>query len=62
MEVATTKIADELYSTPHELVHWDEGRLLGSMKPADQMVANIGESGKGLKIIPDAFVEVCLLL
>ncbi len=29
MEVATFKMADELYLTPHERVHWHEGRLLG---------------------------------
>jgi hypothetical protein len=34
-EVATIKIANELYSMPHELMHWHEGGLLGSTKPAD---------------------------
>jgi hypothetical protein len=52
--VATVEIAD------HELMHWHEGGLLGSAKPADQLVANIGKSGNFLKVIPDAFVEVCL--
>jgi hypothetical protein len=60
MEIATIEIADELYSMLHELVHWHESGLLGSTKPADQMVANIGEPGDCLKVIPDAFVEVCL--
>jgi hypothetical protein len=57
MEVATLKIADELYSMPHELVHWHGGGLLGSTKPADQLVTNIGECGNGLKVIPDAFAK-----
>ncbi len=39
MEVATLEIADELYSTPYELVHWHESRLLGSTEPANQLVA-----------------------
>ncbi len=58
--VATLEIAEELYSTPHELVHWHESGLLGSTKPADQLVANIGEPGNSLKEISDAFVQVCL--
>ncbi len=49
-EVATLEIAEELYSAPHELVHWY----------ADQLVAYIGESSDGLKVVPDTFVEVCL--
>jgi hypothetical protein len=60
MEVATVKIAEELYSMPHELVHWHKGRLLGSTKPADQLVANIWEPGDCLKVIPDAFIQVRL--
>ncbi len=45
---------------PHDFMHWHEGRLLGSTKPADQLVANIGEPGNSLKVILDAFVKVCL--
>jgi hypothetical protein len=60
MEVATVKIADELYLMPHELVHWHEGGLLGSTKTGDQLVAHIEEPSDCLKVIPDAFVEVCL--
>jgi hypothetical protein len=60
MWVATVKIVDELYLTPLELVHWHESGLLGGTKPADQLVANIREPCNGLKVIPDAFVEVCL--
>ncbi len=48
MEVAILKIAEKLYSTPHELVHRHESGLLGSTKPADQLVAYIGEPGDGL--------------
>ena len=60
MEETTIKIADELYLTLHELMHWHEGGLLGSTKPVDQPVTNTGEPGNGIKVIPDAFVEVCL--
>ncbi len=59
-EVAALKIAEELYLMPYELVHWHESGLLGGAKPADQLVANIGEPGNGLKVIPNAFVKVCL--
>jgi hypothetical protein len=59
-EVATLKLAEELYSIPHELMHWHEGRLLGRTKPEDQLVPNVGEPGDGLKVIPDTLVEVCL--
>ncbi len=45
---------------PHELVHWHESGLLGRTKPANQLVANVGEPGDGLKVVPDALVEVCL--
>ncbi len=61
-EVASIKIADEMYLMPHELMHWHEGRLLGSTKPADQLVANIGEPGNCLKVVPDAFTKVRLRL
>ncbi len=57
-EVATLKIAEELYSTLHQLMHWHESGLLGSTKPAVQLVANIGKPGNGLKVIPDTFVKV----
>ncbi len=59
-EVANLKIAEELFSTPHELVHRHEGRLLGCTKPADQLVATVGEPGNGLKVVPDTIVEACL--
>ena len=45
---------------PHELVHWHESGLLGRTKPANQLIAKVGEPGKGLKVVPDALVEVCL--
>jgi hypothetical protein len=59
-EVATLKIAEKLYLIPHELVHWRESGLLGSTKTTDQLVAYIREPGNGLKVIPDAFIEVCI--
>ncbi len=59
-EVTTLKVAEELYSTLHELVHWHESELLRNTEPANQLVAYVRESGDGLKIIPDTLVEVCL--
>ncbi len=47
---------------PHELMHWHEGELLGGTKPADQLVANIGEPANNLKLIPNAFIKVCLCM
>ncbi len=59
-EVVTLEVAEKLHSTPHELVHFHESGLLGRMKPANQLVANAGEPSNGLKVVPDALVEVCL--
>ncbi len=59
-DVATVKVAEELYLTLHELMHWHEGGLLGSAKPENQLVPNIGEPGDCPKLVPDAFIEVCL--
>jgi hypothetical protein len=41
-EVVTLKVAEKLHLTPHELVHWHESGLLGRMKPANQLVAMLG--------------------
>ncbi len=60
MEVATLEIAEKLYSMPHELVHQYESRLLGRMKPANQLVPYIGKTGNSLKVILDTFIKVCL--
>jgi hypothetical protein len=61
MDVTTAKVAEKLYSTLHELMHWHEGGLLGSAKPVDQLVmTNIGEPGDCIVVIPDTFIEVCL--
>jgi hypothetical protein len=62
MEVVTLKVAEKLHSTPHELVHWHESGLLGRAKPANQLVADVGEPGEGLKVVPYALVKVCLRL
>ncbi len=59
-EVVTLKVAEKLHLTPRELVHWHECGLLGCMKPANQLVANVGKPGNGLKVVPDALLEVCL--
>ncbi len=59
-EVATLEVAEKLHSTPHELVHRHECRLLGCTKPANQLVADVREPGNGLKVVPDALVEGCL--
>jgi hypothetical protein len=61
-KVLTLEVAEKLHSTPHELVHWHQGGLLGHIKPANQLVANVGEPGNGLKVVPDALVKVCLCL
>ncbi len=60
MEVVTLEVAEKLHSTPHELVHWHESGLLCRTKPANQLVANVGEPSDGLKGVPDALVKVCL--
>jgi hypothetical protein len=60
MEVTTLKVAEKLYSVPHELVHWHGSRLLRSTEPANQLVAYVWESGNSLKIIPDTLIKVCL--
>jgi hypothetical protein len=59
-EVVTLKVAEKLHSMPHELVHRHESGLLCRTKPENQLVANVGEPGNGLKVVPDALVEVCL--
>jgi hypothetical protein len=59
-EVTTIKVAEKLYPTPCELVHWHESGLLRSTEPANQLVAYVRESGNGLKVIPDTLVKVCL--
>jgi hypothetical protein len=59
-EVVTLEVAEELQSMPHELVHWHECKLLGHMMPVNQLVANVGKPGNGLKVVPDALIEVCL--
>jgi hypothetical protein len=60
MEVVTLKVSEKLHLTLHELVHRHESRLLGRTKPANQLVAIVGEPGDSLKVVPDALVEVCL--
>jgi hypothetical protein len=60
MEVVTLEVAEKLHSMPHELVHWHESGLLGRTKAANQLVANIGEPGNVLKVVPDALVKICL--
>jgi hypothetical protein len=58
-EVATLKVAEMLHLTPHELMHRHESRLLGRTKPANQLVADVGEPGNGLEVVPDALVKGC---
>jgi hypothetical protein len=60
MEVVTLKVAEKLHSMPHEFVHWHECGLLGRMKPANQMVTNVGKPSNGLNVVPGALVEACL--
>jgi hypothetical protein len=58
-EVVTLEVAEKLHLTPSELIHWHESGLLGHTKPANQLVANVGEPGNSLKVVPDALTEVC---
>jgi hypothetical protein len=59
-EVATLKIAEKLYSMPHEPVHQHKSMLLSRTKPANQLVAYIQKPSNSLEVIPDTFVKVCL--
>jgi hypothetical protein len=59
-EVVTLEVAEKLHSMPHELVHWHESGLLGHTKPANQLVADVGEPDDGLEVVPDALVKGCL--
>jgi hypothetical protein len=59
-EVVTLKVAEKLHSMLQELVHWHESGLLGRAKPENELVTDVGEPGDGLKVVPDALVEVCL--
>jgi hypothetical protein len=62
VEVVPLEVADKLHLTPHELMHRHESGLFCHTKPANQLVANVWEPGNGLKVVPDALVEVCLRL
>jgi hypothetical protein len=59
-EAVALKVAEKLYLTTHDLMHWHESRLLGHMKPVNQLVANVGERCNGLKVVSDTFVEFFL--
>ncbi len=59
-EVVALEVAEKLHSMPHEFMHWHESGLFCCTKPVNQLVANIREPGNGLKVVPDALVEVCL--
>jgi hypothetical protein len=59
-EVVALEVVEKLHLTPHELMHWHESGFLGHTKPVNQLVANDGEPGDGLKVVPDTFVKVCL--
>jgi hypothetical protein len=59
-EVVTLKVAEKLHLMLHELMHWHESGLLCRIKPANQLVANVGEPSNGVKVVPDSLVKVCL--
>jgi hypothetical protein len=42
----------------HELMHWQESRLLGRTKSANQLVPYIWKTGNSLKVTLDAFIKV----
>jgi hypothetical protein len=58
MEVVTLEVAKKLHLMPHELVHWHQSGLLGCTKPANQLVANVGEPSNSLRVVPDALTKV----
>jgi hypothetical protein len=60
MDIATVKVAKELYTMPHEFMHWHECGLLGGTKPTNHLVANIWEPANCLKVVPNALVKVFL--
>ncbi len=60
MEVVALEVAEKLYLMTHEVMHWHESGLLGHTQPANQLVANVGEPGNGLKVVPDALVKIFL--
>ena len=57
-EESAVKVAEELHSTPHELMHKHELGLLGNTKPTNQLVANVQEPGNCLEVIPDVIVRI----
>jgi hypothetical protein len=59
-EVASVVVAEELHSTPHEFMHWQECGLLGSAKPTNQLVANIWQPGNCIKAVPETLIKVLL--
>ncbi len=61
-EVTTLAVAEKLYLTLLELMHWHESGFLGRTKPANELVAYIWKSGDGLKVILDTLVKVCLCM
>ncbi len=56
----SVEVAEELHSTPCELMHWHEFGLLGNAKPTNQLVANVQEPGNCLEVILNALVKVFL--
>ncbi len=60
-KVVALEVAEKLYLMMHELMHWHESGL-GRMKPANQLVANVGEPGHDLKVVPNTFVEFFLCM
>jgi hypothetical protein len=67
MEIVALEVAEKLYLMTHELMHQHESKLLGCMKPANQLVADVGEPSNGLNVVPDTFVKfflhtICIFL
>jgi hypothetical protein len=54
-EESAVKVAKELHTMLHELMHWHERGLLGNAKPTNQL-----EPGNCLEVIPDALLKVFL--
>ncbi len=59
-EVGALEMAKKLLLMKNELMHQHESELLGRTKPANQLVANVGEPGNGIKVVPDTFIKIFL--
>ena len=64
MKETLFKVAYELHSAVHVVIHGHERQLSSSMEPADQLIADVQQPSKCLEIISLAFDEIveCLAI